>query len=138
MPQFSSTQKGTWFYFDPENESSGGVCLRELTTDESQRIDKLTVKKKKKFRRGIAYDDIETDEKLASKLRWDFCITDWKEVSLDGEQLECTTENKVKMMKVVDFVKHIVNSLEVLVETNATLEEARVKNLENTSSGDAE
>jgi len=138
MPNFDSTNQGTWFYFDPTNEKLGGTCLRELTPDEFNRIERLTVKKRKKIKRGVAYDDIETDERLASKLRWDFCITDWKEVNLDGQGLECTTENKVKMMKVTDFVKHVVDSLETLVETNKALEEARVKNLSPSSSSSAE
>lgn len=128
MPDFSSKNEGTWFYFDPDREELGGVCLRELSTDEHERIEKLTVKHRKKFKRGIAYDDIETDDKLASKLRWDWCITDWKEVSLDGIALECTADNKVKMMKIIDFVKHVANSIEMLTEINKSLEEARAKN----------
>ena len=135
MPNFDSTNIGTWFYFDPTNEKLGGVCLRELTTSESEKIERITVKKRKKFRRGQVYDDTETNEKLASKMRWDFCITDWKEVELDGQQLECNIEKKVKMMNVIDFVKHVVDSLEKLVDTNKTLEEARVKNLPSSSSG---
>lgn len=138
MPQFNSANIGTWFYFDPANEKLGGVCLRELTTEEHHRIERLTVKKRKKVKRGIPYDDIETNEKLASRLRWDFCITDWKEVNLDNQLLECITENKVKMMNVTDFVKHVVDSLEKLVEMNETIEEARVKNLPSSSNGSVE
>lgn len=138
MPEFSSTNQGTWFFYDPNNEDLGGVCLRELTLDEAERIEKLTIKRRKKFKRGVAYDDIQTDKKLASKMRWDFCITDWKETSLDGRELECTAENKVKMMKVTDFVKHVVDSLEVLVEANATLDEARAKNLPTLLNGNSE
>lgn len=138
MPNFDSTNIGTWFYFFPANEEFGGVCLRELTTSESEKIERITVKKRKKFRRGTVYDDAETDEKLASKMRWDFCITEWKEVTLDGKSLDCTAENKVKMMNVIDFVKHVVDSLEKLVDTNKTLEEARVKNLPSSLNGKTE
>ena len=138
MPQFDSANKGTWFYFDSVNEELGGVCLRELSTAENQRIERMTVKKRKKIKRGVAFDDPEIDEKLASKMRWDFCITDWKEVELDGQPQECNAENKVKMMNVIDFVKHVVDSLEKLVETNKTIEEARVKNLPPSSSGSFE
>lgn len=138
MPQFNSANIGIWFYFDPTNEALGGVCLRELSTEENRRIEQMTIKKRKKIRRGVAYDDPQVDEKLASKMRWDFCITDWKEVSLDGQQLECNDENKVRMMKVIDFVKHVVDSLEKLVEMNQTIEEARVKNLPPSSSGSVE
>jgi len=134
MPQFNSANTGTWFYFDSTNEDLGGVCLRELSTEENRRIERMTIKKRKKVKRGIAYDDPAVDEKLSSKMRWDFCITDWKAVELDGQPLECNAENKVKMMKVTDFVKHIVTSLEILVEANATIEEARVKNLPISSS----
>ena len=138
MPQFNSANTGTWFYFDSTNEKLGGVCLRELTTDEYNQIERLTVKKTKKIKRGVPYDDIQTNEKLASKLRWDFCITDWKEVNLDNQLLECTIDNKVKMMKVTDFVKHVVDSLEKLVEMNETIEEARAKNLPSSSNGSVE
>jgi len=129
MPNFNSENPGTWFYFNPDDESQGGVCLRELSSDENRRIEKLTTKHKKKIMRGQLVDDVKVDEETASKLRWHFCITDWKEVSLDGQELECTNDNKVKMMKVIDFVKHVVDSLETLTGMNKSLEEARAKNL---------
>ncbi len=135
MPEFSSANEGTWFYFDSGNEALGGVCLRELSTDENLRIEQMTVKKRKKVKRGVVYDDPDVNDKLASKMRWDFCITGWKEVALDGQQLECNVENKVKMMKVIDFVKHVVTSLDKLVDSNKSLEEARVKNLPPSSNG---
>ena len=128
MPNFSSKNEGTWFFFDPDDESLGGTCLRELNPDEYKRIERLTVKHKKRVMRGVLVDDVKIDEKLASKLRWDYCITAWKVVSLDGQVLECTTDNKVKMMNVSDFVKHVADSLGELVETNNSLQEARVKN----------
>lgn len=133
MPNFSSANKGTWFYYDPADESLGGVSFREITIDEQQRIENITVKTRKKFRRGVSYDDVKTDEELASKLRWDFCIVDWTETQLDGQDLDCTCDNKVKMMKVTDFVKFAVDSLSDLVEMNATLKEAQLGNLPSSS-----
>lgn len=134
MPQFSSKNEGQWFYFDPSNEDLGGVCLRELSTEEHTRIEKLTIKHKKKIMRGVLVDDATTNEKLESKLRWDYCITGWKEVVLDNQSLECNSENKVKMMKVTDFVKFVADSLGEIVDTNKALEEARLKNSESSSS----
>ena len=134
MPDFSSKNNGRWFYFDPDNESLGGVCLRELPPDEFDRIEKLTVKHKKKIMRGVLVDDSTTDEKLSSKLRWDYCVVDWKEVTLDGQLLSCDSKNKVKMMKVTDFVKFLADSLGELVDVNKSLDEARVKNSESSSS----
>ena len=136
MPNFSSENPGTWFHYNPDDESQGGVCLRELSTDEYSRIERITVRKKKKFKHGAAYDDIQTDEKMASKLRWEYCIVDWSKTSLDGQEIECTDENKVKMMKVIDFVKHIVDSLNELVDVNKSLEDTRVKNSGSSSNGD--
>jgi len=133
MPNFTSKNNGQWFYFDPDNEKLGGVCLRELPPDEFDRIEKLTVRHKKKIMKGVLIDDVKVDEKLASKLRWDFCITGWKVVSLDGKLLECNSENKIRMMKVTDFVKFVADSLSELVEVNKSLDEARVKNLEDSS-----
>ena len=138
MPKFSSENEGTWFWFDEDNQDAGGVRLRELSTKEHQRIERTTVKHRKKFSHGAAYDDLEVDEKLASRMRWDYTIVDWKEIELDGVKLECTKENKVKMMNVTDFVKFFVDSMEVLVETNKPLEEARLKNSGSSSSGNAE
>ena len=138
MPKFSSEDEGTWFWFDEDNHDAGGICLRELSTNEHQKIERTTVKHRKKFSHGMAYDDMEVDEKLASRMRWDYCITDWKEIELDGEMLECTRDNKIKMMNVMDFVKFFVDSLQSLVETNKPLEEARLKNLRSSSGGNAE
>jgi len=138
MPKFSSEDKGTWFWFDEDNHELGGLCLRELSTDEYQRIERMTVKHRKKFSHGMAYDDSEVDEKLAAKMRWEFCITDWKEVELDNVKLDCTRENKVKMMNVTNFVKFFVDSMNTLVETNTPIEEARLKNSGSSSSGNAE
>jgi hypothetical protein len=134
MANFSSQNPGTWFYYNGE-EAQGGVCLRELSTEEHDRIERLTVKKKKKVIRGVPVDDVKEDKELASKLRWDFCIVDWNRTSLDGQELECTKENKVKMMKVIDFVKFVVDSLNELIDVNKSLEEAQGKNLPPSSNG---
>jgi hypothetical protein len=138
MPNFDSKNEGVWFYFDPENESVGGVCLRELTPEENLRIEKLTTKTKRKFTRGQLVEDTRVDEKLTWRLRWDYCIVDWSNVSLDGHPLECDTDNKVKMMNVTDFIKFVVEALNELVDSNKVLEEARVKNSGSSSSGNSE
>lgn len=138
MPNFKSENPGTWFYYNPEKEDQGGTCLRELSIDESERIDRLTIKTKKKVIRGVPVDIKTVDEKLASKLRWDFCIVDWSKTNLDGVEQECNTENKVKMMKVIDFVKHVVDSLNELVDVNKSLEEVRGKNSGSSSNGKQE
>lgn len=141
MAKFSSEKKGTWFYYDPDKPEAGGLCLRLPTEDEKRHIERLTVKHNWKFERGTGrrYDDLKEDEKLAEKLRLDIMIVDWKETYLDGQMLECTKENKVKIMNVsADFAKFWGESFDELSRQNVTLEEARVKNLEPSPSGSTE
>ena len=135
MVNFSSKNEGTWFYFNEENPDAGGICLRALSSDEYDRIEKITVKKQRKFKRGVAYDDIKTNEALASKLRWDYCIVDWKGVSIDGEPAECNKANKEKTVKIMDFISFVADCMEKLTETNEAIQEARLKNSETSSNG---
>lgn len=135
MPNFSSKNSGQWYYFDDSNPDVGGICLRELSADEANRIEKLTVKHKRKPIRGVMVDVPEEDTKTASRLTWDYCIVDWNNIQLDGQTVECNSENKSKMMKCTDFAKFIGDCITELVETNKTLEEARAKNSESSSSG---
>jgi len=63
MIRFESNKKGTWFYLDEDNHDAGRICLRELTLDEIEEIDKKTVRREMKVIHGIAYNDEKTDEK---------------------------------------------------------------------------
>lgn len=135
MINFSTENEGTWFYFDENNHEAGGVCFRELSTEKYNEIQRLTVKKTKKFKHGVAYDDEQVNERLADKLRWRYCIVDWKNISIDGNPAECNDENKSKVLKITDFVKFAVDCIEKLTEENKSLEEARVKNSESSPDG---
>jgi len=81
-------------------------------------------------------DVTEKNTEMETRLIWDYCIVDWKNVQLDGEDVPCTTENKVKLMKqCLDFAKFVTTCIDELAETNKALEEARLKNSESTSNG---
>ena len=135
MPNFTSQDKGTFFPFDPDDKDLGGVTFRELGPEEHARIEKITSRVTQKFKRG-AYAEVKvTDDKLFSRLMWDYCIVSWIGVQLDGQDQECTTGNKVKMMNVIDFAKFASESIDALVEVNKTLKEASAKNSETTSNG---
>lgn len=139
MPFFDIESKGQWFYFDPAKEALGGVCLRPPTAEETERIEKLTVTVKKKFKRGVWREDKTTDTKLASKLMWDFCILDWKEVYLDKATPTvctiCNPENKVRAVKNWEFLRFCNDHIDELMDANKALDEARAKNLESSSNG---
>lgn len=134
MINFEDGNKGTWFYFD-ENEDIGGICLRVLDTETHNKIEKITTKHKAKFSHGVKYDDVTTDERLASKMRWDYCIVDWKGIQINGEDIECNAANKVRLTTIPDFIKLVGEYLEKLTEDNVALKEARLKNCETSPSG---
>jgi len=126
----STENKGQWFYFDESNPDEGGVCIRELSVDELERIESITVKTHKKVKHGVAYDETRTDDKLAKKMRWDYCIVDWKNVVIDGASADCTSENKQKAVKSMAFLRFILSCLEKLNDEAEISNEARLKNSE--------
>lgn len=140
MPFFDIASKGHWCYFDSKNEALGGVCLRAPTAEITESIEKMTVNVKKKFKRGVWREDKTTDTQLASKLMWDFCIVDWKEIVLDKDAppAECTKENKSRAVKNWEFLRFVNDKLDELMEADTAIEEARVKNLKDLSGGDAD
>lgn len=139
MINFKSESKGTWFYFDEENHSLGGICLRLPTSAEYDDIHRLTVKSgKPDYHRGQRYETTKTNEKLAHKLSLRKFIVDWKDISLDGTPMDCTDENKEKMVKVTDFQLFLGECIEQMVEGNKTIEAARVKNFESSADGNAD
>lgn len=135
MANFTSKNEGTWFYFDINDESLGGVKLRLLSPKEEDNIERLTVKKKQVPKRGMIMEVKTTDEKMKNRMTYDGWIMDWSDISLDGSTMSCTTENKIKMMEITDFARFVVDSVLTLTETNKTIDEARVKNLEISSGG---
>lgn len=136
MIDFKSEVKGVWFYFVEENPDLGGVCLRLPSSMEYEDIRRLTVKAgKPDYHRGRRYETEKTNERLQTKLSLRKFIVDWKEVSLDGQPMDCTDENKERMIKIQDFNTFIGDCIEKMIETNETLEEARLKNSGSSADG---
>ncbi|GAF68456.1 unnamed protein product, partial [marine sediment metagenome] len=65
--------KGTWFNFieGDKSEKPCRIRLKVASLEELEQIDRITVKTSKKFKRGVAYDDVKKNEPLARKLLWD-------------------------------------------------------------------
>lgn len=135
MINFENKNEGMWFYADDDNHKLGSIRLRVLSTEEYQRIEAITTRTKKKFKSGVAYDDVTTDETLAAKLRWRYCITDWADLQLNGEAVVCNDASKVEMCKSMEFLDWIVVFLEELTEKTTALDEARLGNSSDSSSG---
>lgn len=114
MADFSSKNDGTWFYIDETNEDDGSVCIRVLGQDENERIESKTVKKTYKFSHGVRYLDEKVNEKLSLQMIYDYIIVEWKNINLDGEEVECNLENKKTLMSNPYFSNFITTSMETL------------------------
>ena len=137
--KFEKEIKGKWFYFIEENPELGGICLRLPTSAEYDDIRRLTVTPgKPDYHRGQRYETEKTNEKLSHKLSLRKFIVDWKEVELDGQPMDCTDENKEKMIKVQDFQSFLGDCIEKMVESNKTIEEARLGNADSSPDGSSE
>ena len=128
--KFSLKNVGVWFWFNSENESEGGVCLRSCTGDDINKIEKRTVTNRVEYKRGQRFEITERNEILYNEMLWNHCIVEWKNVEdEEGKELECNKENKAKLMgSSIAFANFIANSLEKLTETEMELRSAQEKN----------
>ena len=117
---------GTWFDF----EDGGRICLHSLSIEEATAISKKTTNIRVEYKQGQRFTIDVIDEDKAFSLMWDAVIVGWEGIeSADGKALECTTENKIKLMKKSPVFARIVRCfLEKLGEIETTEKEAEEKN----------
>jgi hypothetical protein len=127
---FSTNNKYTRCFYDPNDEDKGFVDLRTLTAEESRKISKLTTKISYKFKRGQRHEIEEVDEKKRDFLRWDYCIGEWGGTNDEnGEPYENTAKNKVMLMNQSnEFCNFVLINLEKIGEAEEELKEAEAKN----------
>lgn len=123
---FGNLNPGTWFDLD----GGGRICLRSLSTEEAIAISKKTTKTKVEYKAGQRFSFEETDDDKQFSLMWDAVIIAWEGVeTADGKELECNTENKLKLMKKSPvFARMIRGFAEKLTELDAAEKEEEVKN----------
>ena len=119
------------FYFDPEDESRGWVEIRIPSPEKLTKIDKLTTKKTMKYRGGQSYPVEEVNTTMRNRLLWDEFISNWGViVDEDGNEVECTTDNKERLMKtVVKFAAFVGRKIEELSEGMAQFEDVEKNSL---------
>lgn len=117
---------GTWF----DDGDGGRICLRSLSTEEATAISQKTTKKKVEYKAGQRFAFEETDDDKAFFLLWDTVIIAWEGIeSADGKELECNTDNKMKLMKKSPvFARMVRGFLEKLTELDAEQKDEEVKN----------
>ena len=90
---------GVWFVFDENDPKSGRICIRVMNSAKGLEIDKATSKKRTEYRQGQRFEVSDIDDKKRSQLFWDYVIVDWERLEDDdGNPIECTSENKYKLM----------------------------------------
>jgi len=111
-------------------EDEAKITLRTCNSEKLLEITKQTTKKKVDFRQGVRVTWEETDESKQRQLIWDYCICSWSGiVDKDGNQIECSTANKMKLMNgSVKFARFVTKCLDDL---NAQLREEEAKASEN-------
>ncbi len=134
--KFDTKNDGTWFWFG-DDEKNGGVCLRVCAGEDVRRLERLTTKPGKEYKRGNRYEYKIVDNKKYDELLWDFCVVDWRKVDIDGKvNVECTRENKMILMsKSVEFASFVGRCMETLGDTENAEEEAEEKNLPSSQNG---
>jgi hypothetical protein len=90
---------GAWFNFDDNDPDTGKILVRVLNSEKLAEIRNETIKTNVEYRKDKRFEFQEIDHSARDRIIWDYCIIDWKElVDDDDNAIECTTDNKIKLM----------------------------------------
>ena len=127
---------GSWFSFDDQDPSAGRISLRVANLDKVRALDKATTKKRVEYKQGQRFEVREENHDAYLEGLWDYVIVEWEGLEWDdGSPIECTRENKIKLMTGhVGFAAFINSCLTRLREDQENLEALASKNESSTSS----
>ena len=147
----SDDAKGEWFkffrseikeggevaYLDPEADA-GRVRIRiadagtidEIRTQTRKVVKEFVLNTRSKAMERVEYEDQTPEQKRKEgELIWDHAIQGWEGIlDKDGNEIPCTTENKVKLMGIPQFARFVGRCLQIITGANAGSEEAAIKN----------
>ena len=90
---------GIWFLFNENDPNSGRICIRILNSAKGQEILKAITKKRVEYKQGQRFEVLDVDEDKRSQMLWDYTIVSWERLEDDdGKPIECTPENKAKLI----------------------------------------
>ena len=133
----SINETGVTVYDDPL-PSAGRVCVRSMT----EKVKELLAIRKKKsefvlnpesrsMERVTYFDDEDSaqTEKYSADI-WDYVIVSWENLkTAKGEDIACTRENKIKLMRVPIFNRFIARCLQLIQSSGIVAAENAEKNL---------
>lgn len=114
---------GAWFSFDDEDENAGRIRVRVLNDAQRTEIRKQVDTKRVEYKHGQRFPVVDRNEDLYSRLLWDHAIVEWEGLEdEEGNPIECTTENKVKLMQEnIGFALFVGQCMERVIEDQAKL-----------------
>lgn len=143
---------GEWFEYPGDTKLPERVKIRLPDAKTIKDVDAATLKKevehvqprkksgkidRRQQLQRIEYE-VCKDEDEREKLLIDEIITDWEIKTPDGDDIPCTTENKIKMMYgSVEFNNFVNDKLEYLTDTKAGHDKGEEKNLLSSAVGQA-
>ena len=80
------------------HENKWSVTLRMITAEVFTDLQKRAVKRKREFKDGQIYEYDDIDQDLHNEITWDYCIVDWDIKDQHKKPIECTKENKIRLM----------------------------------------
>ncbi|GAG19376.1 unnamed protein product [marine sediment metagenome] len=90
---------GAWFYFNESDHDDGKILLRVLTTGKLSEIREKSMETKVEYHNSNRHEFMVANDALRDEIIWDYCIIEWENLDDDeGVPIECTTENKLKLM----------------------------------------
>jgi len=121
---------GAWFNFDDNDPGSGKILIRILNSERLAEIRNKTIKTNVEYRGDKRFEFQDIDHSARDRIIWDYCIVDWRDLVDDDEvPIECTTDNKIKLMNEhIGFSLFVENCLEKLNVQNEMHNEYLEKN----------
>lgn len=115
---------GVWFSFDDNDPETGRICIRVINGEKQQELRKRTVKKRIEYKHSQRFEYEDRDDEAYSKLLWDYVIMEWERLENDdGKPIECTAENKNKLMmanvRFAQFVGACIEKVNALMEARS-------------------
>jgi len=121
---------GAWFNFDVDDPETGRIRLRVLNAQKLTEIRDTTMTNKVEYHADNRFEYQEIDNAARDRIIWDYCIIEWEGlVDDDDVPIECTTDNKIKLMNGhIGFSTFIEACLEKLNKENEKFREFSEKN----------
>lgn len=119
----------TRFYLNDDKQEDGWIELRVCNAQKLAEFKEKTTKVRPEYRRGVRHEVVNHDEVQFQNLFFDYVITEWDGLTDKGEPIDCTKENKIKLVNgSVWFLNFVNEKLEVLNDRLMTIEKDAEKN----------